>query len=164
MEVATVEPKTLIVNPEKCNNCKDCETACIESRSSLTSPGLSCIRILGENSDPEDAFFFPVACKQCENPPCLAICPNEAIYKEDDRVLIDRQKCVGCGMCVSACPFGAMSLDRKKSKSYKCDLCSGDPQCVKVCETNALEYLDFEMLQYPNMYNAASKMTCFSRI
>ena len=164
MEVGAVEPKTLIVNPEKCNNCKDCETACIESRSSLTSPGLSCIHILGENSDPEDAFFFPVACKQCENPPCLAVCPKEAIYREEDRVLIDRQKCVGCGMCVSACPFGAINIDKKKGKSYKCDLCSGDPQCVKVCEPGALEYLDFEMLKYPNMYNAASKMTCLGRI
>ncbi len=160
-----MELKTLIIHPEKCNNCKKCETACIESHSSLTSLGLSCIRIMGESFDPEidleDQFFLPVACKQCENPPCMAVCPKEAIYRENDRVLIDRQKCVGCGMCVSACPFGAMRLDTKRSKSYKCDLCSGDPQCVKVCDTGALEYLDFEMIQYPNRYNAASNLAKF---
>ena len=168
MEVVVVEPKTLIVHPEKCNNCKDCETACIDSRSTLTSKGLSCIRIMREklgSEESEDDFFFPVACKQCENPPCLAVCPKEAIYKAEEtvRVLIDRQKCVGCGMCVQACPFGAMKIDKNRGKSYKCDLCAGDPQCVKVCEPKALEYLDFEMLKYPNMYNAARKISCLSR-
>ncbi len=161
MEIAAMEPKTLIIHPEKCNNCGDCETACIESGSTLTSPGLSCIRIMKT----EDDFFFPVACKQCENPPCLAICPKEAIYKEDetDRVLIDRQKCIGCGMCTSACPFGAMKVDRKRGKSYKCDLCAGEPQCVKVCEPGALQYSDFEMLKLPNMHNAASLMKTLGR-
>ena len=152
-----MDVKTLIIHPEKCNNCTDCETACINSKSSLTSPGLSCIRIL-EDADDED-FFFPIACKQCENPPCLAVCPKEAIYRDTriDRVLIDRKKCVGCGMCVSACPFGAMKLDKLKAKSYKCDLCDGDPECVKVCEPGALEYGDVEMLKIPNMVHAAGK-------
>ncbi|MBU1341950.1 MAG: 4Fe-4S dicluster domain-containing protein [Proteobacteria bacterium] len=152
-----MDVKTLILHPERCNNCKECETACIESRTSLTSPGLSCIRILKTN---EEDFFFPIACKQCENPPCQATCPKEAIYRdaELDRVLIDRQKCVGCGMCVSACPFGAMKLDKKKAKSYKCDLCQGDPECVKVCEPTAIEYVPVEKLSYPNMVYMAGKL------
>ncbi|MCP4024011.1 MAG: 4Fe-4S dicluster domain-containing protein [Desulfobacteraceae bacterium] len=157
MEIAPMDVKTLIIHPEKCNNCKDCITACIESRSSLSSPGLSCIRIM---EDKVDEFFFPVACKQCENAPCLAACPKEAIFRDDevDRVIIDRQKCVGCGMCVSACPFGAMKVEKQKAKSYKCDLCSGDPVCVKVCEPMALEYAGMEMLKYPNMAHIAGKM------
>lgn len=150
--------KTLIIHPEKCNNCGECETACIKTRTSLTSPGLSCIRILKDNEDGE--FFFPIACRQCENPPCMETCPKEAIYcaTELNAILIDRQKCVGCGMCVSACPFGAMKLDKQKAKSYKCDLCAGDPECVKVCEPKAIEYLDAEMLQTPNMIHAAGKL------
>ena len=153
-----MDVKTLIIHPEKCNNCGDCETACIATRSSITSPGLSCIRILKDSGDEE--FFFPIACKQCENPPCLVICPKEAIYRDDElnRVLIDRQKCVGCGMCVSACPFGAMKLDKLKAKSYKCDLCGGDPECVKVCEPKAIEYQRFEMLKRPNMVHVAGKL------
>lgn len=147
--------KTLIINPEKCDNCRDCETACIETRTSLTSMGLSCIRILKENED----FFFPVACKQCENPPCMAACPNEAIYRDTQLniVLIDYQKCVGCGMCAYACPFGAMKLDEQKAKSYKCDLCCGEPECVKVCKQNAIEYKDVEILQYACMALSAKK-------
>ncbi|MCK5696295.1 MAG: 4Fe-4S dicluster domain-containing protein [Desulfobacula sp.] len=153
-----MDVKTLIIHPEKCNNCGDCETACITTRTSLISPGLSCIRILKSRED-ED-FFFPIACKQCENPPCLATCPKEAIYHDAElnRVLIDRQKCVGCGMCVSACPFGAMKLDKLKAKSYKCDLCGGDPECVKVCEPKAIEYQTFEMLQIPNLVHVAGKL------
>lgn len=153
-----MEVKTLIIHPEKCNNCGDCETACIKSHTSLCSPGLSCIRILKDTDD--DDFFFPVACRQCESPPCLQTCPKEAIYrdKELDLVLIDRQKCVGCGMCVSACPFGAMKLDKLKAKSYKCDLCGGDPECVKVCEPKAIEYKDVEMLKMPHMALAAEKL------
>ncbi len=157
-----MDTKILIIHPEKCNNCGECEPACVNARTSLTSPGLSCIRII---SDTTDDFFFPIACKQCENPPCLAVCPKEAIYKdiELDRVLIDRQKCVGCGMCVSACPFGAMKIDKKTVKSYKCDLCGGDPECVKICEPGAIEYSDIHMLKFPNMYTAAEKMACLGK-
>ncbi|NOX32785.1 MAG: 4Fe-4S dicluster domain-containing protein [Deltaproteobacteria bacterium] len=153
-----MDVKTLIIHPGKCNNCKDCETACIATRTSLTSPGLSCIRIL-KTSEGEE-FFFPIACKQCENPPCLATCPKEAIYRDDELglVLIDRQKCVGCGMCASACPFGAMKIDNLKAKSYKCDLCGGDPECVKACEPAAIEYQTIEMLKIPNMVLAAGKL------
>jgi len=150
--------KTLIIHPEKCNNCGDCETACIASRTSLTSPGLSCIRILKDNED-ED-FFFPIACKQCETPPCMAACPKEAIFRDDElnRVLIDRRTCVGCGMCVSACPFGAMKLDKQTAKSYKCDLCGGDPECVSVCEPMAIVYQDVELFKRPNMVHSAGKL------
>lgn len=150
-----MDVKTLIIHPEKCNNCGECEPACIKSKATLTSPGLSCIKILKDTEDTD--FFFPVACKQCENPPCLATCPKEAIYRDEkiDRVLIDRQKCVGCGMCVSACPFGAMKLDKLKAKSYKCDLCGGDPECVKICEPKAIEYEAVEKLWFPSMVNAA---------
>lgn len=150
--------KTLIIHPEKCNNCGDCESACIKTRTSLTSMGLSCIRILKAGND-ED-FFFPMACKQCENPPCLSTCPKEAIYRdvEQNLILIDRKKCVGCGMCVSACPFGAMRLDRKKAKSYKCDLCGNDPECVKVCEPFAIEFQNVEMLKIPHMTHVAKKL------
>ena len=154
-----MDVKTLIIHPEKCNNCGDCETACIKTHASLTSLGLSCIRILKAGGDEE--FFFPMACKQCENPPCLATCPKEAICRDVnlDRVLIDRQKCVGCGMCVSACPFGAMKLDKHKAKSYKCDLCNGEPECVKVCEPAAIVYKDVEMLKMPHMFDAARKLS-----
>lgn len=146
--------KILMIHPEKCNDCSLCESACIQACSSLTSPGLSCIKILGRGA--EDPFF-PIACKQCENPPCMEVCPKSAICQEGGRVLIDRIKCVGCGTCVPACPFGAVKVDKKTAKSFKCDLCGGSPECVKVCEPGALEYRNYEMLSYPNMVGVAQK-------
>ena len=157
-----MELKTLIIHPDKCNNCKDCETACINTHTSLTSKGPSCIRILKDGEDGD--FFFPIACKQCENPPCLAVCPKEAIFQDSiiHRLLIDRKKCVGCASCVSACPFGAMKLDKSKAKSYKCDLCGGEPECAKVCEPGAIVYKDVEMLKIPNMLRAANELARFA--
>jgi Fe-S-cluster-containing dehydrogenase component len=159
-----MDVKTLIIHPEKCNNCNDCVTACIKIRSSLTRQGLSCIRILKDNED--ENFFFPLVCKQCENPPCMEVCPKEAIFRdvELNRLLIDRQKCVGCGYCVSACPFGAIKLDKQKAKSYKCDLCGGDPECVKVCEPMAIVYQDVEMLERPRMARVAGKLARLSKV
>ena len=150
--------RTLIIHPEKCNNCGDCETACIEIHTTLTSPGLPCIRILKTSTD-ED-FFFPVACMQCEDPPCMAVCPKEAICidKKTDKVLIDRRRCVGCAMCVAACPFGDMRLDRHRAKAYKCDLCGDDPECVRACERGALEYQTIEKLKVPTMASAAGRL------
>ncbi len=150
--------RTLIIHPEKCNNCGDCETACIESRTTLTAAGLSCIRILRTSTDEE--FFFPIACMQCEDPPCMAVCPKEAVFIEDetDRVMIDRLRCVGCAMCVAACPFGAMRLDRLKAKAYKCDLCTNDPECVRSCEQGALEFQSIEKLKMPSMISAAGRL------
>ena len=55
---------------------------------------------------------------------------------------VDTEKCIGCRMCVSACPFGSMSFDETQRKVLKCDLCDGDPTCVKFCQHNALQYLD----------------------
>ena len=61
---------------------------------------------------------------------------KEAISRDADRLrtVIDYNLCVGCRMCVYACPFGAMGFDADRGRPYKCDLCGGDPLCVKFCE------------------------------
>ena len=156
--------KTLVVHPEKCNGCKDCETACASRSVQGGLSGRSCIRVVNES--PDDSFFLPMTCQQCEDPPCLAACPNEAIFREGalDRVMINHHRCVGCGMCVSACPFGAMRLDEERGKSYKCDLCGGNPECVRVCREGALEYSDPFRLNKPQMINSAAKLIGATRL
>lgn len=150
--------KTLIVHPGKCNGCGDCEKACAMHHSGWGHAGRSRIRIVNET--PDEHFFLPATCQQCENPPCLAICPNDVIARDEDlsRVLVDDNRCVGCKMCISACPFGAMAFDSDRGQSVKCDLCGGDPACVRACGIGALEYTIPEMLQVPQLVSAAAKM------
>jgi Fe-S-cluster-containing hydrogenase component 2 len=81
----------------------------------------------------------------------MAVCPEEAIYRDQelDRVMIDSKRCIGCKMCVSACPTGAMGFDPDRGRAFKCDLCDGAPECVRVCEEKALDYL--ESFKYNDM-------------
>ena len=157
--VFTMNSKTLVIHPEKCTGCGDCEKTCAMKHSGLGYAGRSRIRIVNENRD--ENFFLATTCQQCEDPPCLATCPNEVIYRDEalSRVMIDNNRCVGCKMCISACPFGAMGFDPDRGQSVKCDLCGGDPECVRVCETGALEYAEPEMLQVPQMVCAAAKLS-----
>jgi len=95
----------------------------------------------------------------------MAVCPNGAIQKdrEMERVMINEDLCIGCKMCVSACPTGAMGFDPDHGQAYKCDLCDGDPQCVKICEAGALAYTDAHALQYPRIRESAYKLYCLVR-
>jgi Fe-S-cluster-containing dehydrogenase component len=78
----------------------------------------------------------------------MAVCPVEAIYRDEsmdmDRVMIDSDKCIGCRVCVAACPFGCMSFDKAEKKTFMCDLCDGDPICVRFCQHDALNFVGSE--------------------
>lgn len=72
----------------------------------------------------------------------MGVCPVGAIRRDTktEAVLIDRDACIGCRVCMIACPFGAITFDLDRRRPIKCDLCEGDPRCVKFCETRALTY------------------------
>lgn len=142
--------KSIVLDPLRCNGCLKCETACSVRRTGLNRPAWSCIRVIGK--DGMEGFWFPVVCLQCSDPPCLKVCPAEAIFRdESDRVMIRYDRCIGCRMCLFACPFGAMIFDADLGRSFKCDLCGGDPECVRVCEPKALHYLDRNEIGQPRI-------------
>lgn len=94
--------------------------------------------------DIEKAFFVPKLCNQCENPPCVQVCPVGATYQQADGVvLIDRQTCIGCGYCIMACPYGARFFHPKYKVAEKCNFCyhrlarGQKPACVEVCPFGA---------------------------
>ena len=70
-------------------------------------------------------LFRKEACMHCTNAACVTVCPSGALYynKEFGTVGMDREKCIGCKECVSACPFEVPRYDKKTEKVYKCDMC-----------------------------------------
>jgi carbon-monoxide dehydrogenase iron sulfur subunit len=149
--------KKLQVDPPKCTGCGLCETACAMAHTRNKGPEKARIRII--RGDDGDGFCLPSTCQHCENPPCMAVCPEEAIYRDAklDRVMIDQSHCIGCGMCVSACPTGAMGFDEDRGRAYKCDLCDGEPECVRVCEAKAIDYVDDYLLNATRIRESAGR-------
>ena len=155
--------KTLNIHPEKCNGCGECEAACSLKHAGIKYPGRSSIRIIKAPGD--DSFYLPTTCMQCENPLCQAACPTQAIVRDPElnRVIVLHDKCVGCQMCVSACPMGNMGFAKNRGKAFKCTLCGGDPECVKACKTSALEYSAPELVGYPQIFQSAANLAGIGR-
>jgi Fe-S-cluster-containing hydrogenase component 2 len=129
----TQESKIMIVNPLLCTGCLECELVCSVCKTGKANPSDARIKIA---KDVEGDICFPITCRHCDPAPCGEICPTGAISRssETGAVLINYDRCIGCKMCLIACPFGAISLDSVHGKAVKCDLCDGDPQCVKFCK------------------------------
>jgi carbon-monoxide dehydrogenase iron sulfur subunit len=90
-------------------------------------------------------YNFVSTCRQCADARCLASCPVGAIGRMPDRtkrVVVDRDRCIGCGKCVDACPFGAMLFSKETKKAFKCELCDGNPECASICPSGALVFKD----------------------
>lgn len=92
-------------------------------------------------------FFVPKLCNQCENPPCVQVCPVSATYKTGDGVvLVDTKRCVGCRYCIQACPYGARFLHPETHVADKCTWCYHRvmkgmlPACVTVCPVGARKF------------------------
>ena len=96
-------------------------------------------------ANPFNGSFVPIVCHQCPDAPCYFACPESAIEIEGTlgAVLINEEKCTGCRLCGEACPFNVIRFREDTSKAFKCDLCQGDPECVKWCPMNALGITEF---------------------
>ena len=132
--------KVLMINHEKCTGCRLCELVCAVKHDGISNPARSRIRVMKWEME---GLYIPMACQQCLDAPCLNSCPVGAISRNEslNRVEVDPDVCIGCRTCVSVCPFGAMSYNAVDKKVIKCDLCDGDPQCVRFCEVQAIEYV-----------------------
>lgn len=131
--------KALNIDWRKCIGCGVCEVVCSFTHEGIFNPALSRIRVYRLD---ERGVHFPVACLDCTNPPCVEACPTDACHLDSSVpvVRVDPSLCIGCRECVLACPFGAAHSDPEKGVAYQCDLCDGDPVCVKHCHPGALSF------------------------
>jgi molybdopterin-containing oxidoreductase family iron-sulfur binding subunit len=172
-----------------CVGCRRCVYACVEENNQSRDPELHWIRVLEmeksvgidfEHADPyyeaetvprPGRFYVPVACQQCENPPCVKSCPVGATWREPDGItVIDYDWCIGCRCCVSACPYGARHFNwsapglpadqlnadthylgnrpRPRGVVEKCTFCihrvraGRYPACVEACPAGARKFGD----------------------
>jgi Fe-S-cluster-containing dehydrogenase component len=102
---------------------------------------------LGEQVPEEDiakAFFVPKLCNHCDHPSCVKVCPVGATYKTTDGVvLVDREWCIGCGYCITNCPYGARFFHPTLNVVDKCTFCyhritkGMNSACVEACTFGA---------------------------
>ncbi len=133
--------RSLQIEPEKCTGCLQCEMACAYQATGLFNPSVSRIKIFPFH---EEGRYVPYTCTQCSEAWCLHSCPVEAIVVNEKTGAKDvlEERCVGCKVCTISCPFGTINYLQASGTVYKCDLCQGDPECVKACPTEALTYVD----------------------
>jgi len=89
-----------------------------------------------------------VACRLCEDAPCVAACPRDALEQSQEKgiIIVDEEKCNGCGWCIEACDYGAIQLHPETRVVFTCDLCDGEPKCVEWCPEEALDFTTKDIL------------------
>ena len=149
--------KVLFVDPEKCVGCMSCVMACSLEHGNVIGPGNS--RILPVRLR-KQVLDIPVVCRQCAKPLCADACPMGAISREAQTgaMVVDRDLCIACGMCMVACPLGGVVVHKDLGQSVKCDLCGGDPMCAKFCGYGAIEYITEEAAAWRKKKEAVGKL------
>lgn len=150
--------RVIVVDSTKCTGCRICEDACSFSKTESFSPIQSRIKII---KDEALGIAVPVLCAHCAEPPCQYSCPLDLISvdKSTGWVVTREAACVGCRACLVACIFGAVSMDTTRGVAVHCDLCGGDPLCVKFCPTGALQYVPLEAAEMPRRREFAAQLS-----
>jgi Fe-S-cluster-containing hydrogenase component 2 len=131
--------KCLVVTPTRCTACRTCELACSFRHGTPNRPAPARIRAFDLGGVPDNVV---VTCFQCDDAACVRVCPTQALVRDErtGAVVVLEARCIACGSCAVACPFGQIEMDPARKVAAKCDLCGGDPACAAFCPTKALEY------------------------
>ena len=143
----------IVVNVDRCTGCYSCEITCKMENGIALGEHWNKVVMVGPFGEYPDMtrYALPTMCQQCEDAPCVHVCPTGASYRDEEgKVLIDREKCIGCKYCMMACPYGVRDWNAASKTVEKCTLCGhltaqGElPACVKSCSTGARFYGDLD--------------------
>ncbi len=119
-------------DPDICSGCMVCANVCSMYYYKVISPERARVQVFRI----EPALDFPLFCRNCEDAPCIAACPEGALSRTSKGiVIVNNKKCNGTGTCVKACPYNAIHIHPDTGKAIKCIQCG---QCVDRCPADAL--------------------------
>ena len=144
--------KMLVINSKRCTGCRLCELACSfwhtgKACPSVFQPSVSRIKV---RLFSKEGYSVPGVCLQCQECYCITACDAKAMHKNEETgaIEIDESLCIGCKACLSVCPYEGMGYDFVRDKAIVCDLCRGDPECVKYCFSGAIQWVDIDSVPF----------------
>lgn len=158
--------KAFVIDVAKCTGCYNCQLACKDEHvgndwTPYAKPQPETGHFWCRVDEHVDGtipkvriHYIAHMCAHCRNAACMSACEHGAVYRRDDGfVLIDPEKCTGCGSCVGACPYGAVYMNAELNIAQKCTGCAhlsdnglGKPRCVEACPTDAIMFGEEEEL------------------
>jgi Fe-S-cluster-containing dehydrogenase component/formate-dependent nitrite reductase membrane component NrfD len=135
-----------IIDNRKCIGCHACSTACKSENEVPLGVYRTWVKYVETGRFPDSRRHFQVTrCNHCANPPCVRICPTQAMYQRADGIVeFDNRACIGCKACLQACPYDAIYIDPVTNTAAKCHYCAHrteiglEPACVVVCPEHAI--------------------------
>jgi Fe-S-cluster-containing dehydrogenase component/formate-dependent nitrite reductase membrane component NrfD len=140
------------IDLRKCIGCHACTIACKAEHEIPVGVNRCWVKTVEKGSFPDTRrFFFPVLCNQCEEAPCVRICPSSALFKRRDGIVdLHGDSCIGCRACMEACPYDQLFIDPNTHTAEKCNFCANRvenkllPACVSVCPTQCRIFGDLD--------------------
>ena len=157
----------MVIDLTRCFGCHACAVACKAEQDVPLGHFKSWVRVTEKGRYPcVRRNFVPVLCNQCDNPPCVEVCPTQATKQRKDGIVTqDDEVCIGCKYCIQACPYSAKYSDPRTDTAQKCDFCLHRvkqgmlPACVNTCNARARIFGD---LNDPN--SAVSRLVQCSAV
>jgi len=135
-----------LLDQDRCIGCHACTTACKSENEVPVGVTRTYVKSVDVGVFPQARRVFQVTrCNQCEDAPCVAACPTQAMFRREDGIVdFDKSVCIGCKACMAACPYDAIFINPEDHSAEKCNMCAHridmglEPACVTVCPTEAI--------------------------
>lgn len=141
-----------LLDSASCIGCHACTVACKAEHDVPLGVNRTWVKYVEHGEFPSVARSFTVMrCNHCDDAPCTAICPTDALFRAANGVVdFDDRNCIGCKACMNACPYDAVHINPATNTAQKCNFCNHridqglEPSCVVVCPTHAIRVADLD--------------------